>query len=88
MKENIEKKLEIFLKEHEKSKERTERLSKIIETYATRYHQLTGEYYVKNEVEGYYKWKMLSKIILGGIIVAAIYGIVRMTMLETKNLDI
>jgi len=88
MKENIEKKLEIFLKEHEKSKERTERLSKIIETYATRYHQLTGEYYVKNEIEGYYKWKMLSKIILGGIIVAAIYGIVRMIMLETKNLDI
>lgn len=57
MKENIEKKLEIFLKEHEKSKERTERLGKIIETYATRYHQLTGEYYVKNDldVEGYYK---------------------------------
>ena len=57
MKENIEKKLEIFLKEHKKSKERTERLSKIIETYATRYHQLTGTYYVKNDldVEGYYK---------------------------------
>ena len=55
MKEDIEKKLEIFLKEHEKSKERTERLGKIIETYATRYHQLTGTYYVKNEVEGYYK---------------------------------
>jgi hypothetical protein len=31
---------------------------------------------------------MISKIILGGIIVAAIYGIVRMIMLETKNLDI
>lgn len=88
MKENIEKKLEIFLKEHKKSKERTERLSKIIETYATRYHQLTGEYYVKNELEGYYKWTMISRLILGGIIVAAIYGIVRTMMLETKNLDI
>ena len=55
MKEDIEKKLERFLEEHKKSKERTERLSKIIETYATRYHQLTGEYYVKNELEGYYK---------------------------------
>ena len=33
-------------------------------------------------------WKMISKIILGGMIVAAIYGIVRMIMIETKNLDI
>jgi len=31
---------------------------------------------------------MISRIILGGIIVLAIYGIVRMMMLETKNLDI
>ena len=57
MKEDIEKKLERFLEEHQKTKERTERLGKIIETYATRYHQLTGTYYVKNDldVEGYYK---------------------------------
>mgnify|MGYP003677269166 CR=1 FL=1 len=36
-----------------------------------------------------FTWKkMISKIILGGIIVMAIYGIVRTLMLETKNLDI
>ena len=33
-------------------------------------------------------WTMISRLILGGIIVAAIYGIVRTMMLETKNLDI
>jgi|TARA_R100001132_G_C3256209_1_gene81726 cell division septum initiation protein DivIVA len=57
MKEDIEKKLERFLEEHQKSKERTERLGKIIETYAGRYHELTGRYYVRNDVdsEGYYK---------------------------------
>ena len=59
MKENIEKKLEIFLKEYEKSKERSERLGKIIETYAGRYHKITGRYYVRNDLdgEGFYKWK-------------------------------
>jgi len=31
---------------------------------------------------------MISRIILGGIIVLAIYGIVRTMMIETKNLDI
>jgi hypothetical protein len=31
---------------------------------------------------------MISKIILGGIVVLAIYGIVRTMMIETKNLDI
>ncbi len=57
MKENIEKKLEIFLKEYEKSKERSERLGKIIETYAGRYHKITGRYYVRNDLdgEGFYK---------------------------------
>jgi cell division septum initiation protein DivIVA len=56
-KEIIERKLEIFLKEHEESKERIERLGKIIETYASRYHELTGEYYIRNDLDakGYYK---------------------------------
>jgi len=31
---------------------------------------------------------MISRIILGGIVVLAIYGIVRTMMIETKNLDI
>jgi hypothetical protein len=56
-KQIIEKKLEIFLKEHEESKDRTERLEKIIETYAGRYHKITGQYYIRNDLdgEGYYK---------------------------------
>jgi len=33
-------------------------------------------------------WTMISRIILGGIVVLAIYGIVRTMMIETKNLDI
>jgi len=56
-KQIIENKLEIFLKEYERTKEKTERLGKIIETYAGRYHKITGQYYIRNDLdgEGYYK---------------------------------
>jgi len=53
----IERKLEIFLKEYEKSKDRVDRLEPIIETYAKRYYNLTGKHYFRNNLdnEGYYK---------------------------------
>jgi len=58
-KQIIERKLEIFLKEYEKSKDRVDRLEPIIETYAKRYYTLTGvsKHYVRNNLdnEGYYK---------------------------------
>ena len=50
-KQIIERKLEIFLKEYEKSKDRVDRLEPIIETYAKRYYTLTGKHYVRNNLD-------------------------------------
>jgi hypothetical protein len=53
-KQIIENKLEILLKEYRITEDRLKRLKPIIQTYATRYINLTGKSYVATQIDRAY----------------------------------
>ena len=54
-KQIIENKLEILLKEYKITEDRLKRLKPIIETYATRYINLTGKSYTVTQIDRAYE---------------------------------